>query len=114
MRSSPGAKRSTLTAPNTIWSWTPVAVAAGAQTDLEEQGIAKNARQEKLRARAERVKEQQENERLAALYRQHILKGRTALTAGPDSGAQEGGDARAGDHPLALIPTYPPRVCISR
>ena len=52
----------------------PVAVAAGAQTDLEEQGIAKNARQEKLRARAERVKEQQENERLAALYRQHILK----------------------------------------
>ena len=52
----------------------PVAVAAGAQTDLEEQGIAKNARQEKLRARDERVKEQQENERLAALYRQHILK----------------------------------------
>ena len=53
----------------------PVAVAAGIQTDLDDQGIAKNARQEKLRARAaERLKEQQENERLAALYRQHILK----------------------------------------
>ena len=52
----------------------PVAVAAGAQTDLDEQGIAKNARQEKLLARAERLKEQQENDRLAGLYRQHILK----------------------------------------
>ena len=52
----------------------PVAVAAGIQTDLDDQGIAKNARQEKILARAERLKEQQENERLAALYRQHILK----------------------------------------
>ena len=49
-------------------------MAAGIQTDLDDQGIAKNARQEKLRARAERLNEQQENERLAALYRQHILK----------------------------------------
>jgi len=51
----------------------PEAVAAGLQTDLDEQGIAKNARQEKLEAR-ERMKEQAENDRMAALYRQHILK----------------------------------------
>jgi len=42
----------------------------GKQTDLDDLGIAKNAREEKLRAR----KVQQENERMAALYRQEILK----------------------------------------
>ena len=40
---------------------------------MDEQGIAKTARQEKLAAR-ERVKQEAENERMAALYRQHILK----------------------------------------
>ncbi|HKY06335.1 MAG TPA: radical SAM protein [Blastocatellia bacterium] len=44
------------------------------QHDLDELGIAKNAREEKLRARAERLRKQQENERMAKLYRQHILK----------------------------------------
>jgi 7,8-dihydro-6-hydroxymethylpterin dimethyltransferase len=48
----------------------PAAVAAGKQTDLDELGVAKNAREEKLRAR----KQQQENDRMAALYRQHVLK----------------------------------------
>jgi hypothetical protein len=52
----------------------PEAVAAGKQTDLDEAGIAKTAREEKLRARAEAKKKQQENERMAALYRQHVLK----------------------------------------
>ena len=52
----------------------PVAVAAGIQTDLDDQGIAKNARQEKLRARADRLKEEAENAQMAALYRQHVLK----------------------------------------
>lgn len=42
----------------------------GSLTDLDEKGIAKNAREEKLRAR----KAQQEHERMAALYRQEILK----------------------------------------
>jgi len=51
----------------------PEAVAAGLQTDLDEQGIAKNARQEKLEAR-KRMKDQAENDRMAALYRQHVLK----------------------------------------
>ena len=64
------------------------AVAAGAQTDLDEQGIAKNARQEKLAARAaakgnnangkavESADGQDEkyHEQMAQLYRQHMLK----------------------------------------
>lgn len=51
------------------------AVAAGRQTDLDEAGIAKNAREEKIKARAEKVKQQNvENDRMAALYRQHVLK----------------------------------------
>jgi hypothetical protein len=53
----------------------PVGVAAGKQTDLDELGIAKNAREEKLRARAEAKKQSDpEHERMAALYRQHVLK----------------------------------------
>ena len=52
----------------------PVAVAAGKQTDLDDKGIAKTAREEKLRARAEQKKNVAENERMASLYRQHVLK----------------------------------------
>jgi hypothetical protein len=52
------------------------AVEAGRQTDLDEQGIAKNAREEKLQARkkqltAEELRHHQEMERL---YRQQVLK----------------------------------------
>ncbi len=46
------------------------AVAKGIQHDLDSQGIAKNAREEKLRAR----KAQQENDKMAELYRQVVLK----------------------------------------
>jgi len=42
----------------------------GKQTDLDELGIAKTAREEKLRAR----KAEQENKRMAELYRQVVLK----------------------------------------
>jgi hypothetical protein len=63
----------------------PEAVAAGKQTDLDELGIAKTAREEKLRARdalkrgtfsdgAKKKLGDSENERMAALYRQHVLK----------------------------------------
>src|SRR5690606_5130463 len=45
-------------------------VAKGKQTDLDEKGIAKNAREEKLRAR----KAQAENQRMAEMYRQVVLK----------------------------------------
>jgi uncharacterized radical SAM superfamily Fe-S cluster-containing enzyme len=46
------------------------AVNKGKQTDLDEKGIAKTAREEKLRAR----KAQQEHQRMAEMYRQVVLK----------------------------------------
>ena len=77
----------------------PEAVAAGIQTDLDAQGIAKNARQEKLAARAAAkgangngasngakgangtngangkfAKDAAYDQQMAALYRQHVLK----------------------------------------
>jgi 7,8-dihydro-6-hydroxymethylpterin dimethyltransferase len=45
-----------------------------AQHDLEQLGIAKNAREERLRARAERLKVEEANFRMAKLYREFILK----------------------------------------
>jgi uncharacterized radical SAM superfamily Fe-S cluster-containing enzyme len=50
------------------------AVALGKQHDLDDAGIAKTAREEKLRAKAEAKKKAEENERMASLYRQHVLK----------------------------------------
>ncbi|HXS97714.1 MAG TPA: hypothetical protein VN736_24110, partial [Candidatus Limnocylindrales bacterium] len=44
------------------------------QHDLDKLGIAKNAREEKTRARDAKLKEQQENERMMKLYKQHVLK----------------------------------------
>src|SRR5690348_3502646 len=44
------------------------------QRDLDKLGIAKTAREEKTRARDEKLRQQQENERMAKLYRQHVLK----------------------------------------
>ncbi len=45
-----------------------------AQHDLDELGIAKTAREERLKARAERLRQQQEDEQMARLYRQYVLK----------------------------------------
>ncbi len=42
--------------------------------DLDRLGIAKNSREEKLRARAERLRQEEENQRMAKLYRQVVLK----------------------------------------
>jgi hypothetical protein len=44
------------------------------QHDLDNLGIAKNAREEKLAARAERLRAEKENQKMAQLYREHILK----------------------------------------
>ena len=41
---------------------------------LDDLGIAKTAREEKLRARDEKLKKSAENARMEALYREHILK----------------------------------------
>jgi uncharacterized radical SAM superfamily Fe-S cluster-containing enzyme len=50
------------------------------QHDLDSKGIAKNAREEKIRARDARMKQSEEDVRMAKLYRQHILKEQS----GPD------------------------------
>jgi hypothetical protein len=53
------------------------AVAAGAQRDLEELGIAKNAREEQVLARKKKQMtsdERRHHEEMARLYRQHVLK----------------------------------------
>ena len=56
----------------------PEAVAAGAQTDLDDAGIAKNARDEKLKARKHKTEMTAEEARhhaeMEKLYRQHVLK----------------------------------------
>ena len=44
------------------------------QHDLDRLGIAKNAREEKTRARDAKLKERQEQERMMKLYREHVLK----------------------------------------
>ncbi len=44
------------------------------QTDLDKLGIAKTAREEKTRARDEKLRQTKENERMAKLYREHVLK----------------------------------------
>jgi 7,8-dihydro-6-hydroxymethylpterin dimethyltransferase len=49
------------------------AVAKGAQTDLDELGIAKNAREEKLKAR-KKEQDPRYHAEMARLYRQHVLK----------------------------------------
>jgi hypothetical protein len=57
------------------------AVRAGAQTDLDELGIAKNAREEKLKARQHKDegKDAHYHEEMAKLYRQHVLKEQPTL-----------------------------------
>ena len=49
-------------------------VHAAANTTLDELGIAKNAREEKIRARDAKLKQDAENARMMALYRKEILK----------------------------------------
>jgi hypothetical protein len=58
------------------------AVAVGEQQDLVLAGVARNAREEKLAARAaaneksleDKLKEDAKNRQMAELYRQHVLK----------------------------------------
>ena len=53
------------------------AVAKGRQTDLDELGIAKNAREEKLQAR-KKEHDPKHHAEMERLYRQHVLKDPTA------------------------------------
>ena len=52
------------------------------QRDLDQLGIAKNSREEKLRARAERLKKEAEDARMAQLYREVVLKEKPAKAEG--------------------------------
>jgi uncharacterized radical SAM superfamily Fe-S cluster-containing enzyme len=53
----------------------PEAVAAGVQTDLDKLGIAKNSREEKIRERNSKMRQEaQHDEKMAKLYRQVVLK----------------------------------------
>ena len=54
------------------------------QHDLDRLGIAKNAREEKMRARDAKLKERQENERMMKLYRKHVLKEQPGAGPGAD------------------------------
>ena len=54
------------------------------QHDLDNLGIAKTAREEKMRARDAKMKEQAENERMAKLYREHVLKEQPGPGPGAD------------------------------
>src|SRR5207253_7057630 len=48
-------------------------VQGGLQHDLDEKGIAKTAREEKIRARDAKIKSDAENARMAKLYRENVL-----------------------------------------
>ncbi len=48
-------------------------VKADRQHDLDDKGIAKTAREEKMRARDEALKQKIENDKMARLYREHVL-----------------------------------------
>jgi uncharacterized radical SAM superfamily Fe-S cluster-containing enzyme len=48
-------------------------VNAGRNTTLDDKGIAKTAREEKFRARDSKVKQDAENAKMMALYKQHVL-----------------------------------------
>ncbi|MBI1899157.1 MAG: radical SAM protein [Acidobacteria bacterium] len=49
-------------------------VERGKQTDLDALGIAKNAREEKVRARDEKLRQKQHDAEMERLYRKHILR----------------------------------------
>jgi len=69
------------------------AVRAGAQTDLDEKGIAKNAREEKLKARQHKD-DPNYHEEMAKLYRQHVLKEQPTLQIQGLGGAKKKQDVQ--------------------
>jgi uncharacterized radical SAM superfamily Fe-S cluster-containing enzyme len=71
------------------------AVAAGRQTDLDDAGIAKTAREEKLRARADAKKKlDPASAQMEALYRQHVLKEQQTIQIQGLGGAKKKADVQ--------------------
>ena len=75
MRSLPAARRLRLTDPDHKLILNKDDVERGRQHDLDAIGVAKNAREEKVRARDEKLKAQQEakDREMEKLYRKHVL-----------------------------------------
>jgi hypothetical protein len=71
-------------------------VHAEANDTLDKLGIAKNARQEKFKAREERVKAEAEKARMMALYKEHVLGEKPASKDGFVSLGNIGGIKPAG------------------
>jgi hypothetical protein len=71
-----GGKKVALEDPNHKLVLNSADVERGRQTDLDEAGVAKNARQEKVKARDEKLKLQQEakDREMEKLYRKMVLK----------------------------------------
>ena len=67
------------------------AVAAGAKTDLDELGIVKNSREEKLQARKKPLtpEEKRHNEEMGKLYREHVLKEQPTIQIAGLGGAKK-------------------------
>jgi 7,8-dihydro-6-hydroxymethylpterin dimethyltransferase len=72
----------------------PVAVAVGKQTDLDEAGIAKTAREEKLRARAAAKKADPQQAEMERLYREHVLKEQPTIQIQGLGGAKKKSDVQ--------------------
>jgi uncharacterized radical SAM superfamily Fe-S cluster-containing enzyme len=80
------------------------AVAAGAQTDLDELGIAKNAREEKIQARKKKdltPEEQRYHAEMERLYRQQVLKEAPAAPVVQIQGLR-GSKRKSEDEPVVL------------
>jgi hypothetical protein len=78
------------------------AVRAGAQTDLDELGIAKNAREEQMMARAKEHEKQidpKHHEEMAKLYRQHVLKEQPTIQIQ----GLGGGSKKKGNEPAPVL-----------
>jgi uncharacterized radical SAM superfamily Fe-S cluster-containing enzyme len=68
----------------------PEAVAKGKQTDLDALGVARNAREEKLRAKRQQSGEfAPEDAKMAELYRQHVLKEQPTIKIAGLGGARK-------------------------
>ena len=78
MRSSPATRRCRSARREHSLKLNAEAVAAGAQTDLDKLGIAKNAREEQIKARKAAKEltpeEKRHHAEMEKLYRQHVLK----------------------------------------
>ena len=73
MKSSPAARKSTCRRAEHSLVLRDEDVNHERQHDLDDKGIAKTAREEKKRARDEKLKEQAKNEQMMKMYREHVL-----------------------------------------